>query len=286
MNGFSGFANLGNTCYINSALFILTHIDCFNFYIMDKKTETLLLNEWKELYYLYWRQNCIISPNKFINSNRKLFITNNKNEFLENQQCDSIEYFLFFIETLHKELNQEEFFNTFFDIQCNIKYLDETKEKVYFEKTQKHWILSLNIPPQNTTIEECIKYTFQEEYIFGDNAWHDEKDNQKKNVYIQTFISIFPKILILQIKRWNSVGNKLRHIIHISEYLEFSNSDKKYELFGMIHHHGSTNQGGHYFSSLKKYNKWYCFNDTTIQEISFEKLINETIYCLFYKKIK
>lgn len=292
--GFTGLANLGNTCYINSALFILSHIDILNNYIIEnyKKSngENILLHEWIELYNIYWNKNCIIIPNKFINYNRNLFKLLNKYEFIENEQCDSIEYLLFFIETLHKCFNHDIFFNSIFDIECHIKYLDEKKELVYFEKYQKHWIFSLNIPDKvNITIEECIKYTFNDEYIYGDNAWLDEKDNKKKNVYIHSIISVSPKILILQLKRWNYKGNKIRSIINMEETLDLSFvSEKKavYELFGTIHHSGSTNQGGHYFTSLKKNNKWYIFNDTTINEVKFSNIINETIYCLFYIKIK
>lgn len=292
--GFSGLANLGNTCYINSALFILSHIDILNNYIIENykksNSENILLSEWIELYNIYWNKNCIIIPNKFINYNRTLFKKLNKYEFIENEQCDSIEYLLFFIETLHKSFNNDIFFNSIFDIECHIKYLDEKKDLVYFEKYQKHWIFSLNIPDKvNIKIEECIKYTFNDEYIYGDNAWLDEKDNKKKNVYINSIISVSPKILILQLKRWNYKGNKIRSIINIEETLDLSfvsETKAVYELFGTINHSGSTNQGGHYFTSLKKNNKWYIFNDTTINEVKFSNIINETIYCLFYIKIK
>ena len=290
--GFTGLTNLGNTCYINSAVFILSHIDVLNSYIIENpnKKETILLNEWTELYKLYWSRNCIISPNKFINSNKKLFKNLNKCEFLENEQCDSIEYLLFFIETLHNELNNDIFFNKLFEIECNTKYLDEKKETLYFEKCQKHWILSLIIPDKKyITIEECLIYTFKEEYICNENAWLDERDNIRKNVYIKSYISVNPNILILQLKRWDYKGNKIRRIIKIEETLDLSIVSKKkstYELFGIINHHGSTNMGGHYYSCLKKNKKWYIFNDTNINEIHFSNIINETIYCLFYKKIK
>lgn len=289
-SGFTGFTNLGNTCYINSTLFILSHIDIINSYIINKNIDNSLLNEWKEIYKLFWDKNCIISPNKFINANRNLFKIKNKDEFLDNEQCDSIEYFLYFIETLQQELNNDPFFNKIFDIECNIKYLDEKKQEIYFEKKQKHWILALNIPNKNTcSIEECIDYTFKDEFLSGDNAWYDEKEKIKKNVYIKSTINHTPNILILQIKRWNENGNKLRKVIMVGEHLDIlTEQDKKtsYELFGMINHHGSTNQGGHYYSTIKKNKKWYTFNDTTIQEINFSNLINETIYCLFYKKLK
>ena len=47
MKGFTCFSNLGNTCFINSALVILAHINILN--EVDSK-DLELLNAWKEIY--------------------------------------------------------------------------------------------------------------------------------------------------------------------------------------------------------------------------------------------
>ena len=69
MKGFTCFSNLGNTCFINSALVILAHINILN--EVDSK-DLELLNDWKEIYNIYWNNNCVITPHKFIKINKEV----------------------------------------------------------------------------------------------------------------------------------------------------------------------------------------------------------------------
>ena len=72
--GLTGLANLGNTCYINSSMQVLSHCYIFNelidnvdFKKINNEDESVLLIEWRNLRNLMWDKNCIISPNRFIN---------------------------------------------------------------------------------------------------------------------------------------------------------------------------------------------------------------------------
>ena len=69
--GLTGLVNLGNTCYINSSLQVISHIPELNNYIHDflktqnvaqtKNIDIIFLHEWIELYKLMWHKNVIIS---------------------------------------------------------------------------------------------------------------------------------------------------------------------------------------------------------------------------------
>ena len=284
MKGFTCFSNLGNTCFINSALVILAHINILN--EVDSK-DLELLNDWKEIYNIYWNNNCVITPHKFIKINIDLFKLKNKNDFLINSQCDSVEYLLFILEIIDEYYKSYENnkISDLFTLEYNYKYLSENKENVLFEKKEKQWVLNLNIPNEdNPTIEDCLKYTFDDEFL--NNSWLDERDNIKKNIYIKTRLINNPEILIIQLKRIN-INSKFRKVVKLKEYLDMSIISQKhdnYELFGIINHVG-TIKGGHYFTTIKKYNRWFIFNDNNIQETSFKSLANSYNYCLFYKRI-
>ena len=75
--GLSGLANLGNTCFINSCMQVLSHTYELNDFLnkqtypkkLQNKYESAFIIEWDNLRKLLWSQNCTISPNKFLKTN-------------------------------------------------------------------------------------------------------------------------------------------------------------------------------------------------------------------------
>tara|TARA_B110000114_G_C15088497_1_gene397334 strand:- start:1749 stop:2702 length:954 start_codon:yes stop_codon:yes gene_type:complete len=313
--GFTGLANLGNTCYINSVLQIVSNIYEINDYIEENKNyddsiiDHIMHKEWIELKKLMWTKNASISPGRFIQFNQSLFQNKDKIEFIGHKQGDAIEYLLFFLECIHNSYNKrdktlkydnipflKEYHKTDHSIitklcliLCEYKYLNETSKKVETSKIEPQWTLELSIPnKKKVDLMECFEYTFTNELLTGDNAWFNDKKNIKINVIKTLKLYKTPTIFIINLKRWNNM-NKNNTLIHLEEFIDldlYSNdSQNKYELFGIINHEGNM-FGGHYYSFVKKYNKWYLFNDTQIREISFKSIIFKNNYCLFYRKIK
>ena len=74
LRGLTGLTNLGNTCFINSCIQILSHTTELNVFLNgnyksklnNNKLDGLILIEWDNLRKLMWSQNCIISPQRFI----------------------------------------------------------------------------------------------------------------------------------------------------------------------------------------------------------------------------
>ena len=72
--GLSGLANLGNTCFINSCVQIISHTHELNELLNNEniikkiknKYDSALLIEWNNLRKLLWENNCVVAPNKFI----------------------------------------------------------------------------------------------------------------------------------------------------------------------------------------------------------------------------
>ena len=112
--GLSGLANIGNTCYINSLLQILSHTYELNDFLnlqtykkrLNKKADAVLLIEWDNLRQMLWQENCIISPGKFVNTIQKIASIKKLELFTGFAQNDLPEFLLFMIDCFHNSLSR------------------------------------------------------------------------------------------------------------------------------------------------------------------------------------
>jgi ubiquitin carboxyl-terminal hydrolase 8 len=309
-SGHSGLTNLGNTCYLNAAVQILSHMNELNTYLLNvtqlnRMNDSLLTIEWISLYKLMWSQNCIISPNRFVSKIKDL--TQNKTtKFCNLEQNDSNEYFYFMIDCIHNSLNKLDqsiklpktnntelnkeidlyeskdcsIIHSLFTSFLSYTYVNKETNLVEFTKYEPHFMIELSIPlVDNIRIEDCINFTFHDELL--DTLWYDEKTNEKKQLLKKTEFAYYPNILVVHFKRWIQM-KKNKQIVHFDEILKLNN--ETYELFGIINHEGNI-FGGHYFSYIKK-NNWFLFNDTNVSQIQLQNIVSDKNYCLFYRKIK
>jgi ubiquitin C-terminal hydrolase len=113
--GLSGLANLGNTCFINSCMQILSHTyelnELLNNEIVLKKIQvkydSATLVEWNALRKLLWDTNCIVSPNKFIKTIQAIAQMKSIYNFAGFEQNDVSEFILFLIDCFHNSLARE-----------------------------------------------------------------------------------------------------------------------------------------------------------------------------------
>ena len=113
--GLTGLANLGNTCFINSCMQIISHTYELNNFLkegtykkkLNKKIESVLLVEWDELRKIMWNDNCIISPGKFIKTVQHVANLKKMELFTGYSQNDVQEFFLFLIDCFHNAISRE-----------------------------------------------------------------------------------------------------------------------------------------------------------------------------------
>jgi len=333
--GLSGLTNLGNTCFINSTMQILSHTYELNHLLNKTKCqlrnniESTLLIEWIELTKLMWKENCTVSPTKFVKTIQLVAKSKEMDNFVGYQQNDLPEFVLFLIDCFHtsmsrkvnmkitgKAMNQtdqlavecfnmikniysneySEIWNLFYGIHISqiISLEDNT---ILSNKPEPYFIIDLPIPPniKTPTLMDCFNLYHEGEILQGDNAWYNEKTNKKQSVKKKISYWSFPKILVIDIKRFNSSNKKNQILIDfpltnldLNKYMIGYKTDYcMYDLYGICNHSGSV-LGGHYTSFIKHANgKWYHFNDTVITEIqNLQKLITPKAYCFFYRKRK
>lgn len=113
--GLSGLANLGNTCFMNSIMQVISHTYELNDFLdlntykrkLKNKYESALLIEWDELRKMMWSNNCIISPGKFVKTIQKIASIKGNDLFTGYAQNDVHEFLLFLIDCFHTSLARE-----------------------------------------------------------------------------------------------------------------------------------------------------------------------------------
>jgi len=113
--GLSGLANVGNTCYLNSCMQVLSHTYELNNLLcsgeyknrLNKKADSVLLIEWDNLRQMMWSKNCTIAPIGFVKAVQKISHIKGCVLFSGHLQNDVQEFLLFMIDCFHNSLARE-----------------------------------------------------------------------------------------------------------------------------------------------------------------------------------
>lgn len=324
--GLTGLVNLGNTCFMNSAIQCLSNTLLLTDYFLTKNylkdinkgKDYKISIEWYRLLNGIWSDNCTISPNSF----HKTFQSHTTNrEFLGFRQNDVQEFLVFFIDSLHEALSKEVNITITGEVVNDIdkKALEAMKQwKEYFKDSYSKIIeifygqiisstqsldnkyisdsytpmcyFSIPIPTNMDSINiyDCFDLFTSDELLNNENQWYCEDIDKKIDAKKQIKIWSMPKILIVIFKRFRNNGTKINSFINfpidnldLSRYcVGYDKSRSKYDLFGICNH-----SGNHYFSYCKNPNKkWYCYNDSTVNEQDIKNIVTNKAYCLFYKR--
>ena len=183
---------------------------------LNRRPESLLLIEWDKLRQLMWSQDCTIAPWGFVKSVQRVSKLKGIDLFSGFAQNDIQEFLMFMMDGFHMSIaravdmtisgtakNDKDMMAK----EC-YKMMSQMYENDYSEivrifcgihvsriqsintgeslsvRPEPFFLLSLPIPPGPNTmsIEACMDEYTKQERLEGENAWFNEKTNQKEDV--------------------------------------------------------------------------------------------------------
>ncbi|EAR97338.1 ubiquitin carboxyl-terminal hydrolase (macronuclear) [Tetrahymena thermophila SB210] len=195
-------------------------------------------------------------------------------------------------------------------------YRDLLELELFWQKEQPPKTLYKSIIDQNQAnsqakkqnlpnLQYCLEEFSQKEQLSKENAWYCSKCQKQQQAFKKLSIKYAPNNLIIQIKRFKTNiqdGSKEKNYqqvifpeygFSLQSYADTQvspsipsskfNGDIVYDLYGLIIHEGTT-ENGHYIAQCKYDKIWYSFDDDNISIVESEKVLNnKNAYILFYR---
>ncbi|XP_059834971.1 ubiquitin carboxyl-terminal hydrolase 42 isoform X1 [Hypanus sabinus] len=299
----AGLQNLGNTCFLNSALQCLTYTPPLANYMLSRE-HSRTCNEQgfcmmcmlqNHITQVFSNSGNVIKPMSVINDLRRI-----AKHFRFGNQEDAHEFLRYTVDALQKaclngsnKLDRQTQATTMIyqifggylrsRVKClNCKGVSDTYDP-YLDIA-----LEIKTAPN---ITKALDQFVKPEQLDGENAYKCTKCKKMVPASKRFTIHRASNVLTLSLKRFaNFTGGKIAKEVRYSEYLDVrpymsqSNGEPVvYALYAVLVHSGFSCHAGHYYCYIKASNgQWYQMNDSLVSASDIRSVLNQQAYVLFY----
>lgn len=290
------FSNLGNTCYMNTALQCLMRLPPLNA-LLDRWQNPIetpvqrFIKEFDDLRVMATRNDgCCIKPGRFFQA-MQVHSREKGLDFALNEQHDAVEFIQFMLGCLHEAIAVP------IDIPPEPEDDEIAKKcrdmmRLHFGKEYSSILelfygvhvssigdshtpevfSTLDLPIQAATLTECLQ-----SYLAKDDVqWTNEKTNAVETTTKQLSFWRMPPLLIVALKRFNPRGQKNAAAVDIPGAITISGTE--YKLRCAVLHNGGTHSG-HYAACAVVAGQWTILDDESHYPLdSFKQT-----YCAIYE---
>ncbi|XP_067859608.1 ubiquitin carboxyl-terminal hydrolase 42 [Heptranchias perlo] len=299
----AGLQNLGNTCFLNSALQCLTYTPPLANYMLSREHSRtcneqgfcMMCMMQNHITQVFSSSGNVIKPMSVINDLRRI-----AKHFRFGNQEDAHEFLRYTVDALQKaclngsnKLDRQTQATTMI-YQIFGGYLRSRVKCLNCKGVSDTYDPCLDIALEIKTapnITKALEQFVKPEQLDGENAYKCTKCKKMVPASKRFTIHRASNVLTLSLKRFaNFTGGKITKDVRYSEYLDVrpymsqSNGEPVvYVLYAVLVHSGFSCHAGHYYCYIKASNgQWYQMNDSIVSSSDIRSVLNQQAYVLFY----
>uniref|UniRef100_A0A3P9CU74 ubiquitinyl hydrolase 1 n=1 Tax=Maylandia zebra TaxID=106582 RepID=A0A3P9CU74_9CICH len=294
----AGLQNMGNTCFLNSALQCLSYTPPLANYMLTREHSKTCHEP--GFCMMCTMQNHIIQV--FTNSGNVIKPIGIANHFCYGSQEDAHEFLRCTVDAmqrsclpgtkLDRQTQATSFIHQVFGgyLRSRVKCLNCKAVSDTFDPFLDVTLEIKTAPNVSKALEQFVK----PEQLGGENAYKCTKCNKMVTASKRFTIHRSANVLTISLKRFADFsGGKITKDVKYLEHLDLRpfmsqshGEPQLYRLYAVLVHSGLSCHTGHYFCYIKASNEqWFQMNDSSVSVSDISTVLNQQAYVLFYIKL-